>query len=155
MFHDLIHNITLVVAVASWLLAQLIKLITYILRERHFDYGFLFRLGGMPSSHTASAAACAVSVGLRTGFGSAVFAVAAGMLALIMIDAQSVRRAAGVQARLLNQMAEEFYRNHKFSPEKLVEFLGHTRLEVIMGALLGGTLAVAVHAWFPSGFTAL
>ena len=86
---------------------------------------------------------------MRAGFGSPVFAVATGMLALIMIDAQSVRRAAGVQARLLNQMAEEFYRNHKFSPEKLVEFLGHTRLEVVMGAVLGMAIALLVHGLFP------
>ena len=149
MFQDLINNVTLVAAVASWMVAQLIKLFTFAIREKKFDYGFLFRLGGMPSSHTASAAACAMSVGLRSGFGSAVFAVAVGMLALIMIDAQSVRRAAGVQARLLNQMAEEFYRNHKFSPEKLVEFLGHTRMEVVMGALLGIGLAWGVHVAFP------
>lgn len=149
MFHDFINNVTVVAAVASWLVAQFIKLFTFALREKKFDYGFLFRLGGMPSSHTASAAACAMSVGLRTGFGSATFAVALGVLALIMIDAQSVRRAAGVQARLLNQMAEEFYRNHKFSPERLVEFLGHTRLEVLMGALLGIAMALFVHGFFP------
>ena len=150
MFRDFINNVTLVAAVASWLVAQFIKLFTFAIRERRFDYGFLFRLGGMPSSHTASAAACAMSVGLRSGFGSAVFAVALGMLALIMIDASSVRRAAGVQARLLNQMAEEFYRNHKFSPEKLVEFLGHTRLEVLMGALLGIAMALLAHGLFPA-----
>lgn len=154
MFHDLITNVTLVVAVASWLLAQFIKLFTFMAREKKFDYGFLFRLGGMPSSHTASAAACATSVGMRMGFGSPVFAVAIGMLALIMIDAQSVRRAAGVQARLLNQMAEDFYRNHKFSPEKLVEFLGHTRLEVLAGALLGIGIALLVHGYFPAGAAA-
>ena len=150
MFHDFINNATLVVAVASWLVAQFIKLALFGVRERRFDYGFLLRLGGMPSSHTASAAACATSIGLRTGFGSPVFALALGMLALIMIDAQSVRRAAGMQARLLNQMAEEFYRNHKFSPEKLVEFLGHTRLEVLMGLLLGVAIALGVHAAFPA-----
>ena len=77
------------------------------------------------------------------------FAVAMGMLTLIMVDAQSVRRAAGVQARLLNQMAEEFYKNHTFSPEKLVEFLGHTRLEVFMGALLGMVMALGIHLLFP------
>lgn len=149
MFHDFINNATLVAAVVGWMVAQFIKLLTFVVRERKFDYGFLFRLGGMPSSHTAASAACAVSVGLRSGFGSPVFAVATGMLALIMIDAQSVRRAAGVQARLLNQMAEEFYRNHKFSPEKLVEFLGHTRLEVVMGAVLGMAIALLVHGLFP------
>lgn len=155
MFHDFINNATLVVAVASWLAAQFIKLFTFMAREKRFDFGFLFRLGGMPSSHTASAAACAMSVGLRTGFGSAVFAVATGMLALIMIDAQSVRRAAGVQARLLNQMAEEFYKNHKVSPEKLVEFLGHTRMEVLAGAGLGIAIALAVHRLFPAWAAAI
>jgi len=149
MFHDFIHNITLWAAVAGWLAAQFIKLATYAIRERKFDYGFLFRLGGMPSSHSSSAAACAMSVGLRTGFGSPVFSVALGMLALIMIDALSVRRAAGQQARLLNQMAEEFYRHHKFSPEKLVEFLGHTRMEVLLGALLGIAIALLMHGYFP------
>ena len=149
MFRDLIQNISLISALTGWLLAQLIKLLNFIIRERKFDYGFLFRLGGMPSSHTASAAACATSVGLRSGFGSPVFALAAGLLALIMIDAQSVRRAAGVQARLLNQIAEDFYRNHQFSPEKLVEFLGHTRLEVLMGLLLGIVVALLVHGFFP------
>ena len=149
MLHDFIHNITLWAAVAGWLVAQLIKLAIYAIRERKFDYGFLLRLGGMPSSHSSSAAACAMSVGLRTGFGSPVFSVALGMLALIMIDAQSVRRAAGQQARLLNQMAEEFYRHHKFSPEKLVEFLGHTRMEVLLGALLGIAIALLMHGYFP------
>ena len=72
-----------------------------------------------------------------------------------MIDAQSVRRAAGVQARLLNQMAEEFYKNHKVSPEKLVEFLGHTRMEVLAGAALGIAIAVAVHRFFPAWAAAL
>ncbi len=150
MVYDMFHNISLVVAVVSWLVAQFIKLATFAVSERKFDYGFLFRLGGMPSSHTASAAACAASVGLRSGFGSPVFAVAFGMLALIMIDAQSVRRAAGIQARLLNQMAEEFYRHHKFSPDKLVEFLGHTRLEVLVGAVLGVAIAVLFHELFPA-----
>ena len=149
MFQDFINNVTLVAAVASWLVAQFIKLLTFMIREKKFDYGFLLRLGGMPSSHTAASAACAMSVGLRMGFGSAVFAVAMGMLALIMIDAQSVRRAAGVQARLMNQMAEDFYRNHKFSPDKLVELLGHTRMEVLMGAGLGVAVALLTHGLFP------
>lgn len=154
MFNDFIHNISLVAAVASWFVAQAIKLLTFLIRERKFDFGFLFRLGGMPSSHTAASAACALSVGLRSGFGSTPFAVAMGLLMLIMVDAQSVRRAAGVQARLLNQMAEEFYRNHKFSPEKLVEFLGHTRMEVFMGALLGIGIALLTHGLLPAWATA-
>ena len=90
-----------------------------------------------------------MSVGVLTGFGVPVFSGALGLLALIMIHAKSVRRAAGQQARLLNQMAEEFYRHHKFSQEKLVEFLGHTRMEVLLGALLGIAIALLMHGYFP------
>lgn len=145
MIYQLVHNLALIASIAAWIAAQLIKLAIFAVRERKFDYGFLLRLGGMPSSHTAASAAGALSIGMTWGFHSAGFTVAAGLMALIMVDAQSVRYAAGRQARLLNQMAEDFYRNHKFSPEKLVEFLGHTRFEVIMGFLLGIAVALGVH----------
>lgn len=142
-------NITLWCAIAGWLVAQFLKLFTYMIREKRFDFAFLLRLGGMPSSHTASAMACAISVGLRMGFGSSAFALATGLVVLIMVDAQSVRRAAGQQARLLNQMAEEFYKSRHFPQKKLVEFLGHTRLEVFAGAILGAGLALIIHGAFP------
>ncbi len=145
MLYDLFHNITLIAALAAWMMAQFIKLAVYIIKERKFDFGFMLRLGGMPSSHSSSSAACATSVGLLVGFDSAVFAVACGMMVLIMVDAQSVRYAAGQQAKLLNQMADEFYRDRKFSPEKLVEFLGHTRVEVIAGFFLGVFTALVTH----------
>lgn len=153
MFYQLIHNLALIASIAAWIAAQLIKLAIFAVRERKFDYGFLLRLGGMPSSHTAASTAGALSIGLTWGFHSAGFTVAAGLMALIMVDAQSVRYAAGKQARLLNQMAEDFYRNHKFSPEKLVEFLGHTRFEVLMGFVLGIAVALGVH-WLLGGWAA-
>ena len=162
MLAQLLHNLALVSSAAAWIAAQIVKLAIFVVRERKFDYGFLLRLGGMPSSHTAASAAGALSIGLTWGFHSAGFTVAAGLMALIMVDAQSVRYAAGRQARLLNQMAEDFYRNHKFSPEKLVEFLGHTRFEVLMGLLLGLAVALGVHwllgdwaaAWLAENATA-
>lgn len=142
-----LNNITLICAVAGWIVAQFIKLFTYMRREKKFDVAFLFRLGGMPSSHTAAATAACVSVGLREGVGTSVFAVMFGLLTLIMVDAQSVRRAAGVQARLLNQMAEDFYKHRRVTHERLVEFLGHTRVEVFAGFLLGILIALSLHAW--------
>ena len=150
MLSALLHNVTVIAALAGYLAAQLIKLITVMIRERRFDFKFLVRLGGMPSSHAATAAACAMSVGLRAGFDSAVFAVAFGILALVMIDAQSVRRAAGAQARLLNRLSEEFYRKHGAPPEKLTEALGHSRTEVLVGAVLGLAVAWLTHQVFPA-----
>ena len=150
MLTALLHNVTVIAALAAYFAAQLIKLITVMIRERRFDFKFLVRLGGMPSSHSATAAACAMSVGLRSGFDSAVFAVAFGILVLVMIDAQSVRRAAGSQARLLNRLSEDFYRKDGASLEKLAESLGHSGTEVLVGAMLGLVVAWLTHQVFPA-----
>ena len=150
MLTALLHNVTVISAFAAYLAAQLIKLVTLAAREKRFDRNFLARHGGMPSSHAATSAACALSVGLRTGFDSAVFAVAFGLTSLVMIDAQSVRRAAGTQARLLNRLAEDFHRKNQESPVKLSEALGHTRAEVFAGALLGVAVAALTHYLFPA-----
>lgn len=143
---SILFNYPFVAMVSAMVLAQALKLISYGIRERRFDYGFMFRLGGMPSSHSASAGAATTAIGLVAGFHSPVFALAIGMLFLIALDAQGVRHAAGQQAKLLNQMAEEFYRDRKVQPKRLVEFLGHTRWEVFVGLLLG--IAVALAFWY-------
>ena len=132
-----IHNLTIWAGLSAWVFAQLIKLALHVVRTHRFDPAFLFRLGGMPSSHSAAVVAVATSVGLTDGFGSQLFAVALALAAVVMIDAQTVRRAAGMQARVLNQIVDELFKTHHFPQHKLVEFLGHTRLEVLFGFLLG------------------
>ena len=138
-------NITIWSGFAAWMLAQFIKLFLYIRRTGRFDPAFLLRLGGMPSSHSATVTAVALSVGLRAGFDSTLFALALTFAAIVMIDAQSVRRAAGQQARLLNQIVDELFREHHFSQQKLAELLGHTRLEVFLGLLLGIFTTLLIH----------
>lgn len=142
---DWLNNPTFWAGFSAWIFAQLAKLAASYVETRKIDPGFIFWLGGMPSSHSALVSAVTTSVGIRAGFDSALFAVAFGFAAIVMFDAQSVRRAAGEQARLLNQIVEEFFREHHFSQEKLVELLGHTRLEVIFGLILGVITAVLVH----------
>ena len=146
-FHDHVwyENISIWAGVMAWVLAQLIKLIIFIINNRRFDPAFLLRLGGMPSSHSAAICATATSIGLRNGFGSSVFAISFALALIVMIDAQSVRRAAGQQARILNQIVDEVFKSHHFSHEKLVEFLGHTRLEVFLGMVLGILCTLFMH----------
>ncbi len=146
---DLLHNPTFWAGFWAWFLAQFAKMIGSFATTRKFDPYFFLRLGGMPSSHSALASAVTLSVGLREGFGSAVFAFALTYTAIVMIDAAGVRRQAGQQARLLNQIIEEMFQEHRFSQEKLAELLGHTRLEVGLGMLLGVLIALLVHAVVP------
>lgn len=147
---SILYNYPVAAMLSAWFIAQASKLVSYGLRERRFDYGFMFRLGGMPSSHSASASSCTTAIGLVAGWSSPIFAIAVGMTFLIVVDAQGVRHAAGQQARLLNQMAEEFYRDRKVSPKRLVEFLGHTRFEVFVGLVLGVAVALALWHFFPA-----
>ncbi|MFH0878276.1 MAG: divergent PAP2 family protein [Lentisphaerota bacterium] len=142
-------NISIWAGVAAWILAQCIKLLIFMMRNHKFDSAFLFRLGGMPSSHSAAVVATATSIGLRSGFSTPLFALALGLSLIVMIDAQSVRRAAGQQARLLNQIVDELFKSHHFSSIKLVEFLGHTRLEVFLGMILGILCALLCHGLLP------
>lgn len=140
------YNPTLWSAFCAWLLAQCIKMAMFFIRTRKVNFAYLVSTGGMPSAHSAMAAALATSVALRAGMTNPLFAVTAAFALVVMFDAQSVRRAAGLQARILNQMMEELFKNRRFSRGKLEELLGHTRLEVFMGLLMGILVALLVHA---------
>ena len=146
MTFSLLHNLTFWAGLIAWLTAQVIKVAMNTVRTHSFDFRFLYSPGGMPSSHTAAACAVATSVGIRDGLGSTLFAVTMLVAFVIMYDAQGVRRAAGQQARILNQIIEALRTQHRLPPHKLAELLGHTELEVVAGLLLGITVALLIHA---------
>ena len=141
-----LHNVGFWCAISAWTFAQSIKLTTRFIRTREIDFRLLVSTGGMPSAHTAMACALATSIGIQSGFGSPLFALALAFASVIMFDAQSVRRAAGLQARLLNQIVQELFKEHHLSRQKLAEVLWHTRLEVAAGLVTGVAVALAIHA---------
>ena len=132
-------------ALLAWFLAQLIKVLLDLILLRKFDAQRLISSGGMPSSHSAMVVACTVAIGKIYGVDTASFALSAVFAAVVMYDACNVRRSAGDTARLVNQLlahiekltAEDF-------AEDLKEVMGHTPLQVIMGALLGLTVGLLV-----------
>ncbi|MCK4249703.1 MAG: divergent PAP2 family protein [Candidatus Omnitrophica bacterium] len=128
--------------VLAWTITQTIKVCLGIIRTKKFDFRWFVNTGGMPSAHTAGVVCLAVSIGLRLGFDSPVFAVTAVFTMITMFDAQGVRRAAGHQAGLLNKMLDDIYAGQRISEERLKELLGHTPLQVLVGAALGALLAI-------------
>lgn len=141
-------NISIWTTVAAWTAAQFIKFMTAFARHRTIDFYYFVSTGGMPSAHSASVCALATSVGLRMGFASTGFATAFVFAMIVMFDAQSVRRAAGEQARILNQIVDELFKQHHLSQDKLRELLGHTRVEVLAGMMLGVLIAILVHSYW-------
>ena len=128
--------------------AQVIKFCIFVVRSRKINFKIFTTTGGMPSSHSAGVMGLSTSVGLIAGFDSLLFAVAIGFSLVTMYDATGIRRAAGKTAACLNRMMDDFY-NHdvKAVGGKLKELLGHTPLEVIVGALFGILFAVYAHQY--------
>ena len=91
----------------------------------------------MPSSHSAIVCSIAVCIGKEYGFDSGNFALAVIMAFVVMYDAAGVRRAAGKQARILNKILETPGLTTLEVQEKLIEALGHTPVQVFVGALIG------------------
>lgn len=141
-------NISIWCLVVAWLIAQSIKMAISYQETRRLDFAVLVSTGGMPSAHSAAVSSLAASIGMREGFSSPVFAATLAFACIVMFDAQSVRQAAGQQARILNQIVEEFFQEHHLSQQKLAELLGHTRTEVFGGMFTGIVCAVAIHGWF-------
>jgi acid phosphatase family membrane protein YuiD len=130
----------------SWLVAQVSKMSSGFSRTGRLDFTYLASTGGMPSAHCAMVSGLATAVGLREGFGSTLFVLAMVFAMVVMFDASTVRRAAGLQARLLNEIVAELFKEHRFSERKMHELLGHTRLEVFMGMMVGILTALLVRA---------
>lgn len=137
-------NLSLWAVALAWVLAQAIKFASTLARERRVDFACFVSTGGMPSTHSASVSALAVSTGLAEGCDSTLFAIAVVVALVVMFDAQSVRRAAGHQAALLNQIIAELFKDRHVSHGKLKELLGHTPLEVFAGMAVGGVVAFTV-----------
>lgn len=130
--------------VLGWMVASILKILVNWLRTRRIDFRYLASLGGMPSAHSAMVSALATSVGLSEGFGSTIFVVTLVFALVVMFDASTVRRAAGLQARLLNQIVEVLLKEHHLPTRKLREILGHTRMEVFAGMLVGVAIGMII-----------
>ncbi|MCI8354745.1 MAG: divergent PAP2 family protein [Lachnospiraceae bacterium] len=143
---DVFQNKIFVSAALGWLVAQVLKTIIYLIINKRFVAERMVGGGGMPSSHSATVCALATAAGMRYGGGSFEFAVAAMFAIVVMYDAMGVRRETGIQAKVLNEMMELLTNmGKKMSAEdKLKELVGHTPLQVLMGAILGILIAALV-----------
>ena len=127
-------------------IAQFLKIPIHLILRREFHPGLFFSTGGMPSSHTATVAALATTVGLTEGINSTYFAISLVLATIVMHDATGVRRHAGKQAAVLNELLIDFnLLMETVNPnlgkmekqQKLKELLGHKPIEVFFGAILG------------------
>lgn len=159
---SLTGNYIINIGFLSWFAAQFIKTLLAYLPSRKVSWERMVGSGGMPSSHSSLVCSVAVGMAHKTGFTSPEFALAVVLAGIVMYDAMGVRRAAGEQAKVLNRMAVDFREVFQMlreeldaltrgesdrpaeQPKTLKEFIGHTPLEVLCGAVLGIVIALVV-----------
>ena len=142
MLSDIFSNHLLMNALLAWATAQLLKFFIYLAVNRTIDWKRLTGDGGMPSGHSATVTALAVTSGLEYGYDSPVFAVCVILAVIVMHDAMGVRHETGEQAKVLNQMIDQWIEvSEKNAPflqnMHLKEMVGHTPLQVVAGFLVG------------------
>ena len=142
---QLLSNYILMAAILSWMLSQVIKTILTLVITRKFVPERIFGAGGMPSAHSAMVSSLAISIARNGGPSTPQFALAVAFAAVVMYDAMGVRRAAGEQAKVINKMVDIWEeKGSDVSDKELKEYLGHTPMEVLAGAMVGILVGVAI-----------
>jgi acid phosphatase family membrane protein YuiD len=131
----------LLAIIVAWLIAQGAKYLLVAVKQRRFDHlRQLYLSGNMPSAHSATVTALTIVVGLRDGIESGLFGLTILFAAIVMYDAMMVRRSSGEQGEALQKLIKE----QKSSISLPRAAKGHTPLEVVVGALLGGIIGLVV-----------
>ena len=136
---ELVNNKLLFWSLVSCLSAQILKIVFNFFSAGELRYGIIFETGGMPSSHSALMTAITSGLGMDLGFDNSIFALAVGVSLIVMYDASGVRRSAGLNAKEINKLSKSFDEN---STLNLKETLGHSKLEVIVGSILGPLISL-------------
>lgn len=147
-------NSVLNTAFLGWFVAQFLKGLIASLRERKILWNRFFGAGGMPSSHGAFVAALVTAVLFTEGFASTEFAIASVLAFIVVYDASGVRYAVGQQAKVLNAF-NRTYEDERLFDKDLKEFIGHTKVEVTVGCILGIFIAICYYVIIPSFMGAL
>ena len=144
MINELLQNQILICGCLGWGIAQILKTIIYAGINKKIDWKRLFGDGGMPSGHSATVTAMAVRSLLIYGVESFEFAVTFMLAIIVMHDAMGVRQETGKQAKIIKDLASfmESLGRDITDEEKLKEFVGHTPLQVIAGAIIGVLVAL-------------
>ena len=144
-FMEMFKNYCLMSVASAWILAQIIKIFTgYFHGGKVSLVKFLCGTGGMPSSHSATVCALAVSSGWQIGLASFQFAVSVLLATIVMSDASGVRLETGKQAKIINQIIPEIFSGKGDMEANLKELIGHTPFQVFVGAVLGIVVAIVL-----------
>ena len=115
--NEFLDNKCFFVAVLSWTIAQHLKVLFFLLKNKKLNLSLFISSGSMPSSHSAFVTALSASIGLKDGFNSSGFAISSVLAIIVMYDAAGVRRASGQHASVLNMLID-YLDSHELKLDK-------------------------------------
>lgn len=142
--NEILNNKCIWVPFLLWFTIQTFKVVVDLIKNRKLNVKRIMGAGGMPSSHSAIVCSLATCIGKEYGLDSGIFAFSVIMAFVVMYDAAGVRRAAGRQARILNKILETPGLTTGEVQERLIEALGHTPVQVFVGAILGIVVGIII-----------
>ncbi len=137
--------ILIIIPLIVLVLTQILKLSIDKIRGNLNLKSIFMSYGGMPSSHTSFAVSIVTLVGITEGFSSALFAVSTVFTLIIMRDAVTFRHILGQQGRLLNQLVKKLPGVEQKKMPHFQERLGHSLLEVGVGAVWGVCVTLGLY----------
>ncbi len=140
-FDGIVHNQVFCISFVSWFTAQLIKVLLTLWFDKKLNLYRMVGSGGMPSSHSSTVMALSTAVGLLNGWNSEMYGMSLIFSVIVMYDASGVRQSVGKQAIILNTILDDLYQHKPIREERLKELVGHTKVEVFAGAILGIVIA--------------
>jgi len=123
---------------AAWLVAGVMKFTINSIKAKQLAF-HLIGYGGLPSNHSAIVSGMVALIALKEGVDQPAFGVALTLAFIVIVDANSLRRQVGNHAKVINKLAAES-KGH----QDLRERMGHSRVEITAGILVGIAVAFAV-----------
>lgn len=128
----------LLLPLISGITAQIIKFFIKSNKQK-FSLNNILAYSGMPSGHSAIIISLATIIGLKEGLNSSLLAVCVVLAIIVIRDALGIRRYLGEHGRVLNILVKDLGNDHVLDQKypRLLEKIGHTPLQVLVGSLIG------------------
>ncbi|UIP25395.1 divergent PAP2 family protein [Acinetobacter towneri] len=124
----------------AWLVCGVTKFLINCIREKRLAFD-LIGYGGMPSNHSAIVSSMAALIAFKEGIDTPAFGVAITLAFIVVMDANSLRKKMEQHAKEINQLKN-------YEGPVLRERIGHSKLEILVGAILGTAVGYMIFKLF-------
>jgi acid phosphatase family membrane protein YuiD len=137
MFQQLLYREIFIVPIMCGVLVQVVKLVMYAIAEKKIDIGKLTQADGMPNLHSAVFSSLSACIGIKFGFSSILFSVAAVYSAIIIHDTMRLKGEKGKQTHVLNRIISSVESYRDIAEEGELRALRFGPVDVLCGTVLG------------------